>query len=361
MLDRCPDLPALGGGHLDDRRVPVQQERHPAHGERLAGHSLGHAERHVEDGLGVFDAGGAADGEHLGLPDRRRLRVEGLSRFGWGDPAAQPPGPDSGRHRSGVPGRDEHGDLTGLVEPAGAVGPRQARHPAGAVPRLPHERRLPGVDADALHPAVEAYGDDAPGYGGGQPEQQGVARLRTGLEAGDVLARAERRGAVGLVPGRGGGDQPDQRTRHDRQVLGGREDHGLLGLTAGGGDLRAGREPHRVRLGGGEPEVDVGAGDRRREQLHAEQVEEGGVVPVGHPVEPVEQLVDHVRERLDERDPGVRHVVVGPFGRALLDVPLGLVDELLEAPVVQVGGRQGHQAAPASSELASGLPEFGMV
>ena len=41
--------------------------------------------------------------------------------------------------------------------------------------------------------------------------------------------------------------------------------------------------------------------------------------------------------------PGVRHVVVGPFRAALLDEPLGVVNQVLEPPVVEVGHGQGHQ------------------
>lgn len=232
MFHGRPDLPALRGGDLDDRRLPVQQQRRPAHGEPLPGDALGDTERHVEDGLRVFDVRRAADGEDLRLPDRRRLGVERLARLRRGDPAAQPARPGSRGHRGGVSGGDEHDDLTGPVQPAGAVGAGPAGDPAGTVPRLPDQRRLPRVDADALHPAVQAYGDDAPGHGGGQSEQQGVAGFRPGLEARDVLARAERRGAVGLIARHRRGDQPDQRARHDRQLLGGGEHHRLLGLAA---------------------------------------------------------------------------------------------------------------------------------
>ncbi len=69
------------------------------------------------------------------------------------------------------------------------------------------------------------------------------------------------------------------------------------------------------------------------------------MVLLRHPVEAVDDLVRHVRDGLDEGDAGVRDVVVGPLGAALLDVALGVVDELLEAPVVEVGGGQGHQTS----------------
>ena len=65
-------------------------------------------------------------------------------------------------------------------------------------------------------------------------------------------------------------------------------------------------------------------------------------MPVGHPIQPVDQLVDHLRERLDQRHPRVGHVVVRPFRAALLDKPFGVVDQILEMPVVEIGGGQHH-------------------
>lgn len=90
------------------------------------------------------------------------------------------------------------------------------------------------------------------------------------------------------------------------------------------------------------------------------------MVLVGHPVEPVDDLVRHVRDRLDEGDPGVGDVVVGPLRGALLDVALGVVDELLEAAVVEVGGGQGHHrslsgAAPREGPAVSDSSWEGMT
>jgi hypothetical protein len=63
---------------------------------------------------------------------------------------------------------------------------------------------------------------------------------------------------------------------------------------------------------------------------------------VGDPVQPPQHLVDHVGERLDERDAGIVDVVVGPLGAALLDQPLGVVDQRLERAVVEVGSGKRH-------------------
>ncbi len=83
-------------------------------------------------------------------------------------------------------------------------------------------------------------------------------------------------------------------------------------------------------------------------QADADQLEELDVVAVGYPVEPVEELVGHVGERLDQGDAGVGDVVVRPLRAAPLDQPLGVVDQVLEAAVVQVGCRQRHSAYSSS-------------
>ncbi|MEY9487362.1 hypothetical protein RKD26_003156 [Streptomyces calvus] len=353
MLDHLPALPAVGGGHLHHGRLAVEEDGRAAEPERLSRDALGGAERYVGHGLGVLHGHGAAHGEHRRLAHRRRLRVERLARLRLGDAAAQPAGARPADHRRRVPGRYVHDDLAGTVQPAGGVLAGLAHPPTAAVPRLPDERGLARVHADAFHPAVQAHGDDAAGHRRRQAEQQRVTRLRRRLEARDVAALGERPGPVGLLTGAVRGHQARQLGRQDVQLACGREHHGLVGLTARGGHLRAGGQRHRVGLRRRQPEVDLGAGRGRREETDAQQVEERGVVLVRDPVQPVQQLVHEVRERLDEGDARVGDVVVGPLRCALLHVPLRLVDELLEPPVVQVRGGQGHQSAPPSSAPGS--------
>ena len=98
--------------------------------------------------------------------------------------------------------------------------------------------------------------------------------------------------------------------------------------------------------------VTVGARRGRREERDADQLEELDVVAVRDAVEPVDQLVGHPGEQLDERHAGVGDVVVGPLGAALLDEPLGVVDEVLEPAVVEVGDGQRHQRLIGGSGLA---------
>jgi hypothetical protein len=101
---------------------------------------------------------------------------------------------------------------------------------------------------------------------------------------------------------------------------------------------------HDVPLGCREPEGHRHAGRGRREQPDADQLQKLDVVQVGHPVQPVHDLVGHGREGLDQGHARVGDVVVGPLRAALLHHPLGVVDEVLEPAVVQVGHRQAHSS-----------------
>ncbi|CAB4733854.1 unannotated protein [freshwater metagenome] len=68
---------------------------------------------------------------------------------------------------------------------------------------------------------------------------------------------------------------------------------------------------------------------------------------IRNPVEPVNELIGHVGERLDERYPRVRHVVIGPLRVAKLDETFRLIDEILESTVVEIRCWQGHGASSA--------------
>lgn len=188
MLDGRPPLPAVTGRDLDRRGLAVQQDGQPREAEALARDPFRGAQRRVGHGLRVADGRGAADREHLGPADRGGLGVERLARRRFGHPAAQPARPAPGDHRGGLPGGHEHHHLTGPVEAAGGVGAGLAGDPPHAVPDLPDDRRLPRVDADALHPAVQPDHEDAPRHDGRQREEHGVADLGAQLEARHVHA-----------------------------------------------------------------------------------------------------------------------------------------------------------------------------
>ncbi len=87
---------------------------------------------------------------------------------------------------------------------------------------------------------------------------------------------------------------------------------GLGDVGPRGGDLALVADQHGLRLRGGQPEGHVPVGGRGRAELDPDQFEELDVVEVGDPVEAVDQLVDHLGHRLDQRHAGVGDVVVGP-------------------------------------------------
>jgi hypothetical protein len=63
---------------------------------------------------------------------------------------------------------------------------------------------------------------------------------------------------------------------------------------------------------------------------------------VRDPVEPVDDHLGHPREELDQGHAWVGDVVLGPLRARLRDPFPGLVDEILEAPVVEHDFRQVH-------------------
>lgn len=358
VRDDVPVGPAVALGDLEVQRRYVTDDRGGGEPQPLAGQPGGLPQRLVAHGLRVHGAGGAADGEPLGRPHGGRSGVEGLPGDGFGDPAAQPARLAAPTAGPGVATGYVQDDLAGAVEAAGAVPVHLAGGPAVLGPRLPDQRGLPGIDTDTVDAAVEGQRHGAVRHGRSEPEHQAVTGLRRLGEAEQVLAlgqlvRTVDGGLAGAVD-----HQVGQLAGENGEFALGGEDDGLLALRTGGGDLCAHGQPYRIFQRRRQPEGDVGARGRRREEGDADQVEEGEVVLLGDAVEPVDDLVGHVGDRFDERDPGVGHVVVRPLRGALLDVALGVIHELLEAAVVEVGRGQCHQrslsvAGPASEDGSS--------
>src|SRR5262249_11253943 len=82
----------------------------------------------------------------------------------------------------------------------------------------------------------------------------------------------------------------------------------------------------------------------------AQQVEELDVGPLGQPVEPVQHDLGEVGERLDEDHARVMYRKVGPLRTGGRDLFPGLADQIREAPVVEVGDRDAHDAPPRAMD-----------
>ena len=246
---------------------------------------------------------------------------------------------------------DVQHDVPVAVEPAGAVAVDITLAPGLAVPRLPHKRRMGRIDADALDRAAQAQADRASGNAVGEPDDERVTRLGHGGEGGELGTAPEPFGRVDpLVRAGCLGCHRGHRAGHQIEVVDRGEHDRLLGLGADGRGLRVRRNTLRLLGRRREPEGERGPGGGRGKQPHVDQLEELHVEAVGNPVEPVDELIGHPCEGLDEGDPGIGDVVVGPLRTALLHHALGLVDEVLEASIVEVRNRQGHES-----------PSLGMV
>jgi hypothetical protein len=206
--------------------------------------------------------------------------------------------------------------------------------------------RLRGVDVDLeQQPAdrlVEAEVERV-AHRRRRTERELVGALRAGLAVGhaDVLDLVA---ALHDVGGRA--------HRRDREVVVDLEDDRLLVGRAGRRDLGlAAGDLDRLLGRGGEAEADVGARGGRAVEPDAEQVEERHVELVRHAVEPVDGHLRHPREQLDQRDAGVRHVVLRPLGTGAVDLEPRLRDEVLEAAVVELDLGESHRGSSVSAGM----------
>ena len=243
-------------------------------------------------------------------------------------------------------------DVAVPVEATGAVSVDFARRPSVAIPGFPDQRRVLGIDAHTLDIALEAQRHGARGHGIGEANQEHVIRLRYFVEAEERRACLERLGVVAdlfLAAERGG--EPGERAGDDRQVADGGKDDRLVGLGAQGGGLGPRPNMDGSRLRAREPERDRGPCRGRGKEPDADQFEEFDVVALRNSIEPVQDLVRHPGEGLDQRDTRVRHVVIGPLGAALLHEALGIIDQILEAPIVEVRDWKCHAHPPPADLL----------
>ena len=296
------------------------------------------------------DLGGAADRHRLHPGDPRAARVRGGHAVRGQHPATQPARALPGVDRLLVRRRHVQDDVAGLVQAAGLVAVHLAGAPAGAVPRLPGQRagcagrcrcrrrgsRCAAAPRTTGRPPTARSASSRPPPG--RPRTPARRRPSASSRVWSVIApsavtAAKLLNSQGTI---GRSATVVKTTGSSTSVRGVATSVSARTRTVAG-------------CGGGQPERRRAARGGRRVELQADQLEELDVVPVRDAVQPVDQLVHHLRERLDQRDARVADVVVGPVGRALLDQALGVVDERLEVAVVEVGGGQDHVSSRPSA------------
>ena len=140
--------------------------------------------------------------------------------------------------------------------------------------------------------------------------------------------------------------------RLDGEVLGGLEDDRLVTGRTRRSDLGP---PDREVQGllGGPHKAKAQEGPRRDGgvQTDIEQLQQRHVQLLGQPVEPEDRLLGHPREQLDEGDPRVGDVVLGPLRAGLRDPRPRLADEILKGTIVEVdlGQRRHHSTSSAGT------------
>jgi hypothetical protein len=184
-----------------------------------------------------------------------------------------------------------------------------------------------------------------------EAEVEGVADLRRRPERALVLA-------LGL---RGAGGDPDlldvpllldrvrlRAHRPNLEIIVRLKDDRVLARRASGPDLRfAPGNDDGLGRRRGKPELDLSRRRGRRFEPDAQELEERNVELVRHAVDAVDEHLGHPCEQLDQRDPGVGDVVLGPFRTRLVDPEPSLVHEVLEPPVVENDLGEGHSLSSA--------------
>ena len=315
-----------------------------AHGEQLPGKAVAVAQRLRRHRLAVVGHHRAPEAGDSHRPDPGRRDVGRLLPLVLVEPAPHPPRPLVAQGDRRVRPGEQQGDGAVLVEAPGLVDQHPSPVPAVARPRLPSEGRSMGVDAQPLDGRDQVEAQGVAGEGAVEAEVEGIV-LDQGLggEAHDTaLAEPEVLPRVAVVAGAVAGEEAGELRLHDPQVVVGGEDD-VAAVTPGrGADLGAGGDDEGRGAGRRQPERELGPGRAGREQVDADELEELGVEAVGHLVQPVQRHLGHPGEQLDEGDPRVGQVVVRPRRAVLGDEALGLVDDVLEGAVVEVGARDRH-------------------
>ena len=360
-LDALPGLPARGLGlqHVQLLALLGGEDRVVAELERLARRAVAVAEGLLDGLRGVLRVHQRAERRGRERVDLGRMGVGRGVQAGAGDAveaAADPVralAPDLHRRVARADLQLDHAGA--VVEAARGVEQHVGRRPAlGVADRdLPEQRRVLGVDAGAargrrvhvdLQQQVRQRAVEA--------EVEGVADHRRGAErrlVGALGPRAALGDADVLERARAVHDVGDRLDHRDGDLGRGLEDDRRLRRRARGADLEPRGQRDRLLRRRGQAEAEHGLGGARRLHLQPDQAEQRHVHLVGDAVQAVDDHLGHPREQLDERDAGVRDVVLGPLGARLPDPQARLGDQLLERPVVERDLWEPH--APSSAGM----------
>ncbi len=162
-----------------------------------------------------------------------------------------------------------------------------------------------------------------------------LERIGRGVEA-DAAAVRPRPGPLPRGPG---GDRLDRRAAQP-DTLDRREDQlGLVGRPCPGPGGE--RLPGPRQVGGGPEQA---ARRLRRLGPNAEQSGEGPQMRVADEADPIDLLVDHPGQQVEQGDAGIVQIVVGPIRRVARDQRPALLDESVERDIIK--RRHGDHRAP---------------
>ena len=217
--------------------------------------------------------------------------------------------------------------------------------PVVAVAHLPAKRRIVGIDAGAAcNGCIDLDAHDQVRDVLIEPQVQRVAHLgwrRKREPVGPLRPCRPVRHRDRLELTAASNDVSRGHEWRDHECVRNLEDDRVVRCCAQRPDLRApGRYLDGLVGRGGKPEADLRPGCRGPVQLDSEQLQERDVQLVGHAIEAVDEHVRHPCEQLDQGDPRIRDVVLGPLRTAERNPHARLRDDLLEAAVVQHDVRQ---------------------
>jgi hypothetical protein len=223
----------------------------------------------------------------------------------------------------------------------------------------PRAARLAGERREQRDPqrAVGAAGEAVDAIGLGTAAAEDRARLVGGRLAADAMDAREPLDHLAHAHGIG-----IREAAFDVDLGAHRQHRGFVERLErhGAGETRARRDAARGELGRLRvAEAHDALRGPRGLEPDAEQLEEDQALALGNQVRAVQQRVAQPREELDQRAAGIAEARIGPLRRVRGDARDEVVDQIVEAPVVETRGQYGHGYGPSSCSvtfIAPGAP-----